>query len=258
MAAAPSSDGGPSGGGGFGGGLAADGLADANGRGGGDGEGHHEGEAGAVEGDLVSREGESAHDADEEGDQAEDGDFDEDLAAGGCSEEREAAEARGFEVAGHAAETVVVAALDAPEGDDHEEGEIAARDGGREACTGDAEGGDVDGAEGVAVDEEPVADYVDEVRGDQGEGDGTDVVEGLQVAAEGEVEEEGGGAVVERARKATEPVRTAWSMGRRSMRNGAQTMMRMSVRARPAARMRPWRSQRLASSKRPAPWDWAR
>ena len=44
----------PSGGGGFGWGFAADGLAYADCCGCGDGEGDHEGEAGAVEGDLVS------------------------------------------------------------------------------------------------------------------------------------------------------------------------------------------------------------
>src|SRR3984893_2363519 len=51
----------------------------------------------------------------------------------------------------------------------------------------------------MTVDEEPVADGVDDVGADERDGDGTDVVEGLQVAAEGEVEEERGGAVVERA-----------------------------------------------------------
>ena len=190
-------DGGPSGGGGFGWGLAADGLAYADGSGGGDGEGDHEGEAGAVEGDLVSGEGERAHGADEEGDEAEDGDLDEDLAACGGSEESEAADAGGFEVAGHAAEAVVVAAFDPPEGDDHEEREIAAGEGGGEAGSGDSEGWDVDGSPGVAEDEEPVADYVDEVGGDECDGDGADVVEGLQIAAEGEVEEERRSAVVE-------------------------------------------------------------
>src|SRR5258707_8354698 len=55
----------------------------------------------------------------------------------------------------------------------------------------------MDGSPGMSVDEQPVADGVDEVRGDERDGDGADVVEGLQVAAEGEVEEERGGAVVE-------------------------------------------------------------
>jgi len=57
----------------------------------------------------------------------------------------------------------------------------------------------VDGPPGVAVDEEPVADEVEEVRGNEGGGDGTDVVEGLEVAAEGEVEEERRGSPVEGA-----------------------------------------------------------
>ena len=54
-------------------------------------------------------------DSDEEGDHGEDGDLDEDLASGGGSEEGEAPEAARLEVAGHAAEAVVVAALDPPD-----------------------------------------------------------------------------------------------------------------------------------------------
>src|SRR6185312_15973322 len=42
----------------------------------------------------------------------------------------------------------------------------------------------------MAVDEEPVADEVDEVGGDEREGDGFCVVCGLEVAAEGEVEQQ--------------------------------------------------------------------
>ncbi len=145
------------------GGVAADGLTDTNGTGGRDGEGHHEGEAGAVEGDLVAGERQAADGADEKGDHAEDGDLDEDLAACGGAEESETADAGGFEVMDHAAESVVVAAFDAPERDDHEECEVTAGDGGRKTCAGDSKGGDVDWAPGVAVDEEPVADDVDEV-----------------------------------------------------------------------------------------------
>ena len=103
-------------------GFAADGLAYANGCGGGDGEGHHEGEAGAVEGDLVARERERAHGADEEGDGGEDGDLDEDLAAGGGSEKCEAGEAGALDVAEHGAEAVVVLVLDSPYGAATEEG----------------------------------------------------------------------------------------------------------------------------------------
>jgi len=50
---------------------------------------------------------------------------------------------------------------------------------------------------GVAEDEEPVAYDIDEVGGDECPGDGADMVEGLQVAAEGEVEEERGSSPVE-------------------------------------------------------------
>src|ERR1700677_3851271 len=61
----------------------------------------------------------------------------------------------------------------------------------------------MDGAPSVApimsIDEEPVADDVDEVCCAQGGGDGADVVEGLEEGAGGEVEEECGGAVVESA-----------------------------------------------------------
>jgi hypothetical protein len=196
-AAGSEQDRGPTGGGCLCGVLATDGLADTDGSGGRDGEGNHEGEAGAVEGDLVAAEWKPAHDADEVGDDAEDGDFDEDLAAGWDSKEREASDTVGLEVVEHAAEAVAVTTLDAIESDDHEEGEIAAGDRGCEAGTGDSERGDVEWPPGVSVNEEPVAHDVDEVRGDQSEGDGTDVVERLQVAAEGEIEEERGCSVVE-------------------------------------------------------------
>ena len=48
----------------------------------------------------------------------------------------------------------------------------------------------MDGTPVVSVDEEPVADEVEEVRSNERDGDGTDVVEGLEVAAKREVEEE--------------------------------------------------------------------
>ena len=194
-------DGGPSGCGGFMRGFAADGLPDANGCRGGDGEGHHEGEAGAVEGDLVAGEREWAHGSDEEGDQAKDGDLNEDMGSGGGSQECEAGEAGALNVAEHSAEAVVVLVLDSPDGYCNEEGEVDAGDGGGEAGAGDSECRDVDGTPTVAIDEEPVTEDVAEIRGNQGCGDGSDVVEGLQVAAESEVEEEGGGSPVECAQE---------------------------------------------------------
>ena len=54
----------------------------------------------------------------------------------------------------------------------------------------------------MAVDKEPVEEKVDDVRGDECRGDGADVVEGLEVASEREVEEQGkdaGGEGVEGA-----------------------------------------------------------
>ena len=51
----------------------------------------------------------------------------------------------------------------------------------------------------MTVDEEPVAEDVYEVRGDERYGDGADVIEGLQGAAQGEVEEENGRSPVEGA-----------------------------------------------------------
>ena len=189
--------GGPSCGGGFLRGFAADGLAYADGGGGGDGEGHHEGEAGAVEGDLMAGERERAHGSDEEGDGGEDGDLNEDLGSGGGSEESEAGEAGALDVAEHGAEAVVVLALDSPDSCGDEEGEIGAGDGGGEARAGDSESGDMNWSPTVAVDEEPVADDIAEVRGDEGYGDGADVIESLQVAAEGEVKEENGCSPVE-------------------------------------------------------------
>ena len=57
----------------------------------------------------------------------------------------------------------------------------------------------MDGSPGVTVDEEPVAEDVDEVRGNERHGDGANVIEGLQVAAQGEVKEEDGCSPVEGA-----------------------------------------------------------
>ena len=95
----------------------------------------------------------------------------------------------------------MVTALDTPEGGDEEEGEIAAGDRGGETGSGDAEGWNVEGSPGVPKDEEPVAEEVDKVGSDEREGDGADVIEGLEVAAEGEVEEERRSAVVEGAQE---------------------------------------------------------
>ena len=141
----------------------------------------------------MAGEGEWAHGADEEGDGREDGDFDEDAGAGGCSEGEELGEAGALEEARCGAESVLVEAVKAVDGDGHERGEVQARDGGGEAGAVDAEGRDLDWAPVVAVDQEPVDGGVDEVGRDERPGDGLDVVEGLQVAAEDEGEKRAAG-----------------------------------------------------------------
>ena len=95
----------------------------------------------------------------------------------------------------------MVVAVGAPDGEDEDGHEVEAGEAGGPGGAGDAEGRDAVGVggevEAVAEDQEPVAGGVDEVGGDEGEGDGAAVVVGLQVAAEGEVEQQGEGAVVE-------------------------------------------------------------
>ena len=201
----------PSGGYDVGGGADADahtsdGVADADGGCGRDGEGHHEGGAGALQGDLVTGEREAAEGGDERGDEGEDGDLDEDGGSGGSAEDEEVAEVlvldaevRALAKAGE--EAVVVVAVGTPDGEDQDAHEVEAREAGGPGGAGDAVGWDAVVVRGdvpaVSEDEEPVSGGVDEVCGDEREGDGAAVVGGLQVAAEGEVEQQREGSVVE-------------------------------------------------------------
>jgi hypothetical protein len=173
-----------------------------------------------LEGDFVARERESAKGGDECGDEGEDGDLDEDGGAGGGAEEEEAAEVLvldtreprsalvgelrdlyGGAVAEAREEAVVVVAVGTPDGEDEDGHEIEAGEAGGPGRASDAKGGDAEAVAGdvpvVAEDQKPVHTRVDEVGGDESEGDGTAVVVGLQVAAEGEVEQQGEGSVVE-------------------------------------------------------------
>ena len=70
--------------------------------------------------------------------------------------------------------------------DDEDESEIGAGDAGGDAGAGDAVGAEAE----LAEDEDVVAEEVDEVGGDECEGDGADHVHALKGAADGEVEEE--------------------------------------------------------------------
>src|SRR5260370_3079424 len=75
----------------------------------------------------------------------------------------------------------------------------------------------------MPVDEEPVACDVDEVGGDEREGYGADVVEGLQVAPQGEVEEERGGSPVEGAQEGYGGYEDLVVDGEAHHRNGGQS-----------------------------------
>ena len=92
-----------------------------------------------------------------------------------------------------------MAAVGLQDGDEQHGHEVEAGEAGGPGGADDSVGGDVEGVVRVrasadlevplvAVDEDPVADEVDEVGGDEREGDGLGEVRGLQVAAEGEVE----------------------------------------------------------------------
>ncbi len=120
----------------------------------------------------------------------------------GAPRRSEALEAPELQVAGHRAQAVVVLAVDVPDGGEESGREVEAGDGGGVGRAGDAVAAEVDGAEVVGEEQEPVAEGVDQVGGDEGHGDGADVVEGLQVAAQGEVEQERGGSGVERLEEA--------------------------------------------------------
>jgi len=149
-----------------------------------------------VAGKLEGSEG-----GDDGGDGAEDGDFDEDLRADGGAEGEELLHAGGFVAPFGLEESVVVFALVVDEEAEHDGGLVTAREHGGPAGAGDSPGRDGEEAPVVSVDEEPVECDVDEVGRDEREGDGADVVEGLEVAAHDEPEEERGGAPVEGVEK---------------------------------------------------------
>jgi len=94
-----------------------------------------------------------------------------------------------------------VAAVGEEDSDEQHGHEVEASEAGGPGGADDSVGGDVDGVAeempGVTVDKEPVADEVNEVGGDKCEGDGLGVVRGLEVAAEGEIEQQGNDAPVE-------------------------------------------------------------
>ena len=191
-------EGGPACSAGLGGSASADGLADADASGGGDAERDHEGEGDAVEGDLMASERDGAEEGDGEGHDAEDGDLHHNGGAGGDAEGEQAAEERPLQTERDVEEAVAMAAVVKPNGRGEDEREIDAGERGCKAGAEDSEAlpAQVQAGEAptvapiVAVDEEPVEEEIDEIGGDEREGDGTDVIEGLQVTAKGEIDEQ--------------------------------------------------------------------
>jgi len=166
--------------------AAADGLTNADGGSGGDAERHHVGEGHGVQGDLVAGERNGSKARDERGDEGEDADLSGELQRGGQAEGNEAADALDIDLNGSFQKVGAVAMVIPEEIADENESKVGAGNGRGPAGAGDAEGGEAE----LAKDEDVVAEEVDEVGGDQGEGDGANYVHALEGAADGEVEQQ--------------------------------------------------------------------
>ena len=99
------------------------------------------------------------------GDGGEDGDLDEDLAADRCAEEDESAKAPELEVSGHGEQAIAVLAVGPPEDREEDAREVVTGDGGGDGCAGDTVAGEREQGPVVGEEQEPVAEYVDEVGG---------------------------------------------------------------------------------------------
>jgi len=128
----------------------------------------------------------SAETRDKRGNESEDADFGGELKCGGKTKSNEAADAlevglnRSFEEFGF------VVGIVPEEVDDEDESEVSAGDGSGDAGACDAECGEAQ----LAEDEQVIAKDVDEVRGEESEGNGANHVHALKGAANGEVEKE--------------------------------------------------------------------
>jgi hypothetical protein len=166
--------------------AASNGLANTNGGSGRNAEGNHIGEGDGVKSDLMGGESDGTESRDERSDESEDADFGGQLKRGRKAKSDEAANTlkvglnRSFEEFG------LVARVVPEQVDDEDESEVGAGDRGGDAGTSNAEGGEAEFAE----DEDVIAKDVDEVGGDESEGDGADHVHALKSAANGEVEKE--------------------------------------------------------------------
>jgi len=166
--------------------AAADGLAYTDGGSGGDAERNHVGEGDGVESDLVAGEGNGAETADERGDHGEDADFGGELQGSGQAEGNEPADALDIDFDRSFQEVGAMAMVVPEQVADENKGEVGARDSGGPTGAGDTKGRHAEFAE----DEDVVAEEVDEIGGDEGEGNGANHVHALEGAANGEVEKE--------------------------------------------------------------------
>ena len=164
--------------------AAAECLADTNGGGGRESEGNHVGEGDGVKSDLMTCLGDGAKTRDESGDKTEDGDFGGELERGGKTKSDEFADAGEVRVKGGAEEFGFVVGVVPEKVDSEDEREIRAGDASSDAGAGHAESGEAEFAEN----EDVIAGDVDQISGDESEGDGANHVHALERAANSEIE----------------------------------------------------------------------
>jgi len=162
----------------------ADGLTNTNGGGGGEAKGHHVSQGDSVEGDLVTGLGNGAEARDESSDRGKDGDFCGELNCGREAESDELTDASEVGLNGRLEQVGLMPEIVPDEIDDEDKSEVRTRNAGGNAGTGDAVGGESP----LAVDQEVVAEKVDEIRSDESEGNGADHVHALKRAPDGEEE----------------------------------------------------------------------
>src|SRR5712691_10251997 len=164
---------------------AADGLADTHGSGGGEAERYHVGERNGVQSDLVAGKRDGSQAPDERSDQREDANLQRDLHGCGKAQGDEATDALQFRLNWRAQQLCAVL-LVVPE-------QIANEDCCKiDACPGRRPTGTDRSHRGCAefaVDQNPVADGVDDVRSHQGEGDGANQVHGLDASSHREIQQ---------------------------------------------------------------------
>ncbi len=159
--------------------FAADGLADANSCGAGDAERNHVSERHGVQSNLVSRKWHGSEARDQRRDEGKDAAFERKLHCGGKAKNEQSLDARKVEIDGRLQKFGAVLAVVPEQIDDKHERHVGA--GERRGPAG-ADDAHVRQAP-LTVDQRVIADGIDDVRGDQREGDRPDHVHGLDAAA---------------------------------------------------------------------------